>query len=88
MILYCCNGVIFVFLELKDKNNNYRKEYFDMLKYRLAYGSLEIEGIDGDLADIKQSMKIHNQLRAINYIFENTDERELRHFEFTKLLNA
>ena len=51
-----------MFIEFKDKNNNYRRRYFDMLKYRLAYGSLELEGIEGDLADSIQSMKIDNQL--------------------------
>lgn len=64
-----------MFLELKSKHSNFRKRYFDMLKYRLAYGSLEIEGIEGDLADAIQSMKISNQLEAIDYIFEqNIDE--------------
>ena len=65
-----------MFFELKNKDSNYRKRYFDMLKYRLAYGSLELEGIEGDLADALQSMKIYNQLDAINYIFENSDDDE------------
>ena len=47
-----------MFIELKDEKNNYRKQYFDMLKYRLAYGSLELEGEEGDLADTMQSIKI------------------------------
>ena len=51
--------------------------YFDTLKYRLAYGSLELEGINGDLADANQSMKIYNQLNAINYMFERPDDEEL-----------
>ena len=66
-----------MFLELKNKNSKYRQMYFDTLKYRLAYGSLELEGIDGDLADANQSMKIYNQLNAINYMFERPDDEEL-----------
>ena len=58
-----------MFLELEGKNT-FKDNYFEMLKYRLAFGSLELEGIDGDLADINQSIKIYNQLNAINYIFE------------------
>lgn len=75
-----------MFLELRDKNSTYRKEYFNMLKYRLAYGSLEVEGIEGDLADTSQSFKIYNQLTAINYIFENANEDRLEPFEFLSLL--
>ena len=58
-----------MFLELEGKNT-FKDNYFEMLKYRLAFGSLELEGIDGDLADINQSIKIYNQLNAINYLFE------------------
>lgn len=76
-----------MFLELKD-NSEYKKTYFDILKYRLAYGSLEVEGIEGDLADATQSMKIYNQLNAINYIFEELKNHtgNLSHFEFTNLV--
>ena len=74
-----------MFVELKDKNSNYRKRYFDMLKYRLAYGSLELEGIEGDLADAIQSIKIYNQLDAINYIFERPEE-ELSPMQYLNLL--
>ena len=76
-----------MFLELKD-NSEYKKTYFDMLKYRLAYGSLEVEGIEGDLADATQSMKIYNQLSSINYIFEELKNHtgNLSHFEFTNLV--
>ena len=75
-----------MFFELQDKDNNYRKQYFDILKYRLAFGSLEIEGIDGDLADTLQSMKIYNQLDAINYMFENADTDNLRTMEYLNLI--
>ncbi len=68
------------------KEINFKNAYFDMLKYRLAYASLELEGISDDLADIKQSIKIYNQLNAINYIFDSYNEKELSHFEFTNLL--
>ena len=71
-------------LELRNEGN-FRKKYFEMLKYRLAYGSLELEGINGDLASAKQAMKILNQLNAINYIFE-MPEKKLSHIEFTNLL--
>ena len=60
-----------MFLELQS-NHVFRKNYFDMLKYRLAYGSLQLEGIDDDVANINQSMQIFNQLQAINFIFDKT----------------
>lgn len=74
-----------MFLELKS-DGSFKKRYFEMLKYRLAYGSLELEGIEDDLASIKQSMKIFNQLDAINYIFENHKDEKLSHIDFTNLL--
>ena len=76
-----------MFLELRN-DNEYKKTYFDALKYRLAYGSLEVEGIEGDLADATQSMKIYNQLSAINYIFKELENHNhpLSHFEFTNLV--
>ena len=75
-----------MFLELKNENE-FKRNYFDTLKYRLAYGSLELEGLSGDLAEITQSMKIFNQLNAINFIFGDKDhEKELSHYEFTNLV--
>ena len=73
-----------MFLELQ-KETEFKRVYFDVLKYRLSFGSLELEGINGDLAEVTQSMKIFNQLNAINYIFSQSDD-ELGHFEFTNLL--
>ncbi len=75
-----------MFLELKNKDSNYRRRYFDMLKYRLAYGSLELEGIDGDLADAIQSMKISNQLEAIDYMFEQQDTEDMSPMQYLRLL--
>ena len=75
-----------MFLELKNKEGNYRKRYFDMLKYRLAYSSLELEGIEGDLADAIQSMKSYNQLDAINFIFEQPNIEELSPMQYLHLL--
>ena len=74
-----------MFLELKT-NNAFRKNYFDILKYRLAYGSLELEGIDENLANVRQSMQIYNQLQAINYIFEKHHANNMTHMEFTNML--
>ena len=74
-----------MFLELQS-NHVFRKNYFDMLKYRLAYGSLQLEGIDDDVANINQSMQIFNQLQAINFIFDNHKTENLSHMEFTSLL--
>ena len=75
-----------MFLELKT-NSNFKQNYFETLKYRLAYGSLELEGeMSGDLASTTQSIKIFNQLNAINYIFETRHSDKLSHFEFTNLL--
>ena len=57
-----------MFLELK-KENTFKKNYFDTLKYRLAYGSLELEGITGDLAEVTQSMKIYNQFNVLFHLY-------------------
>ena len=81
---YNLNGD-YMFVELKT-DSKFKKDYFEMLKYRLAYASLELEGISDDLADIRQSMKILNQLQAINYIFDNYKEDPLSHIDFTNLL--
>ena len=75
-----------MFLELKDKNSNFRSRYFEMLKCRLAYGNLELEGIGDNLTDPMQSMKIYNQLDAINYIFNQDDSEELQPVEFMNML--
>ena len=74
-----------MFFEL-EYDNEFKRAYFEMLKYRLAYGSLELEGYNDDLANIKQSMQIYNQLQAINYAFEEYRERDFSHFEFTNIL--
>ena len=52
-----------MFLEL-EYNNEFRRAYFETLKYRMAFGSLELEGYNGDLAHINQSLKIYNQLQV------------------------
>ncbi len=73
-----------MFLEFKNEGT-FKRKYFEMLKYRLAYGSLELEGITDDLASARQALKILNQLNAINYIFEMPEEK-LSHMAFTNLL--
>ena len=86
MIAYLKRGDVKMFLEL-GTNSTFKQNYFEMLKYRLAYGSLELEGeMNGDLASPTQSIKIFNQLNAINYIFETKHSDKLSHFEFTNLL--
>ena len=74
-----------MFLEL-EYDNEFKRSYFEMLKYRLAYGSLELEGYSDDLANINQAMKIYNQLQAINYTFDEYKERNFTHYEFTNIL--
>ena len=76
-----------MFLEFKN-DNDYKKAYFEMLKYRLAYASLELEGIDDDLSTINQSMKIYNQLSAINYVFNPSKNHSvyMKHIEFTNFV--
>ena len=68
-----------------EQENLYKQAYFEALKYRLAYGSLELEGIDDDLADARQTIKIFNQLSAINHIFDG-DYTKLSHLDFTNLV--
>lgn len=76
-----------MFLELKS-DNDYKEAYFEMLKYRLAYASLELEGIDDDLATTDQSWKIYNQLSAINYVFNSNKNHSfyMKHTEFTNFV--
>lgn len=57
-----------MFLELQD-DNVFKKIYFDVLKYQLTNGSLQLEGISSDGESIEQSLNIYNQLCAINYVF-------------------
>lgn len=78
-------GVVQMFLEFETQNE-FKERYFEVLKYRLAYGSLELEGVTGALADAYQSMKIFNQLNAINYIFEQEPKEEMKFYEFANLL--
>ena len=67
-------------------DHEFRKVYFDVVKYRLTRGSLELEGMDDDYHHAMHSIKIYNQLEAINYIFNNHSKDNLSHFEFLKLL--
>lgn len=69
-----------------EHNENFKQIYFDVVKYRLTRGSLELEGMDNDYAKAMHSIKIYNQLEAINYIFSNHGEGNLSHFDFTNLL--
>lgn len=75
-----------MFLELKEEDNEFRKSHFNILIYRLAFASLELEGIDGDLASVNQTDKIYNQLEAINNMFKEGDDYVNSHYEFLKLL--
>ena len=74
-----------MFIELKKKGT-FKNEYFDLLKYRLAYSSLEIEGIDDNLASAKQSLKINQQLEAINFAFDELCDDEIDRFHFNKFV--
>lgn len=69
-----------------ETDSNFKKVYFDVVKFRLTRGSLELEGMDDDYHQALHSIKIYNQLEAINYIFENHGKENLSHFEFTKML--
>ena len=70
------------------EDSDFRKIYFDVVKYKLTRGSLELEGLDEDYAQAVHSVKVYNQLEAIKYIFENYGEGELSHIDFTNLLSA
>lgn len=72
-----------MFLELQD-NNLFKKQYFDLLKYQLTRGSLQLEGIDAEAITVEQSMKVYNQLSAINYMFDRGFDNS--YFGFTELL--
>jgi len=69
-----------------ELDSKFKKIYFDVVKYRMTRGSLELEGMDDDYSHAIHSIKVFNQLEAINYIFSNYGEGELSHFDFTRLL--
>lgn len=72
-----------MFLELREENM-FKKVYFDLLKYQLTRGSLMLEGINPEATNTEQSMKVYDQLSAINYMFnENID---YSHMGFTRTL--
>ena len=74
-----------MFIEL-ESDNEFKRRYFEMLKYRLAFSSLELEEIKDNIANFHQSMQIYNQLQAINYIFGQHHADNMTHMEFTGLL--
>ena len=59
-----------MFLELQD-DNIFKRIFFDLLKYQLTRGSLQLEGMSADADTVEQSMNVYNQLCAINYIFNS-----------------
>lgn len=59
-----------MFLELQD-DNIFKRIFFDLLKYQLTRGSLQLEGMSADCDTVEQSMNVYNQLCAINYIFNS-----------------
>ena len=73
-----------MFLEL-ESNNMFKAKYFELLKYRLASCSIELEENNIEVNDPKHSIEIFNQLEAINYIFDN-GKKKLNHIDFTNLL--
>ncbi len=73
-------------IEQLKENSEFRKKYFEVLKYRLSFGNLELEGIDDDLAEVNQSAKIFNMISAIDYMIDNIETGKLSHYDFTALL--
>lgn len=65
------------------KYPEFKKQYLDTLKYRFAFGSLELEGINDDLANTFQVMEIFNQLEAIRFMIDSIKDEELDHYSFT-----
>lgn len=59
-----------MFFVLKT-DNIFRQSYFELLKYQLTRGSLQLENISAEALNIQQSMSIFSQYSAINYIFQN-----------------
>lgn len=69
------------------KSENYfKKTYFDVLKYRLSYGSLGIEEIKNKFDNPIEFANIFNQLDAVNYIFDNASDKPFKFYEFSQLL--
>lgn len=59
-----------MFLELQD-DNAFKRIFFDLLKYQLTRGSLQLEGMSAAADTVEKSMNVYNQLSAINYMFNN-----------------
>ena len=72
--------------ELFDKNNEFRKRYFDNIKFRLALSSLSLENLDKDSLNSLESIQIDNQLQAIEYIFNLKACKEYNYIEFNNIL--
>lgn len=70
----------------KLKNEDFKKIYFDVLKYRMSYGSLELEDINDDLAGVNQSVKIFNTLSGLQYMLDKIEDEPFNHYEFTEVL--
>lgn len=72
-----------MFLELQD-DNAFKRIFFDLLKYQLTRGSLQLEGMSAAADTVEKSMNVYNQLSAINYMFNN--DVDYSHFGFTNLI--
>ena len=72
--------------ELFDKNNEFRKRYFDNIKFRLTLSSLSLENLDKDSLNSLESIQIDNQLQAIEYIFNLKACKEYNYIEFNNIL--
>lgn len=72
-----------MFLELQD-DNAFKLIFFDVLKYQLTRGSLQLEGLSDGSESVEQSMNVYNQLSAINYMFNN--DVDYSHLGFTNLI--
>ena len=72
-----------MFIELRE-DNMFKKVYFDLLKYQLTRGSLQLEGINPEAITMEQSMKVYDQLSAINYMFN--EKIDYSHMGFINIL--
>lgn len=74
-----------MFMELNgnsDFSNEYKKAYFEILKSRLALGSLAIENENEEVTSRMQHIKMFNQYSALEYVFNKEHISKFSHYDF------
>lgn len=74
-----------MFLELRDKENDFYRKYMTSLAARCACASSLIES-EEDVDDIETSLSITNHIAAFEYLFEQNHEERLTPYMLPELI--